>query len=74
MKSPVSLAALTLAFPAISAFAEAQPEAPMETAGPGALIGFGVIAVLLIGAYVWYTSRASKKEREMEAKQKSPQA
>jgi len=61
---PVSLA---LTLPSIAAFAEAQVEPPMESAGPGAIIGFGVVTVVLIAAYVWYTARASRKERELAA-------
>jgi heme/copper-type cytochrome/quinol oxidase subunit 2 len=58
--------AITAFMPAI---AHAAAEAPMETVSSRGVAGFVALLVALIIVYVWFTARATKRERAETARQ-----
>lgn len=59
-----SLAFLFLSLLSSMACAADKADQPVEQVGSGVVIGFFVFCVVGIAAWIFYTSRASKRERE----------
>lgn len=53
----------------LPAFAHAVEEAPMEKVSSGGIAGFVALLVGLIVVYIWFTARATKRERAETARQ-----
>jgi len=53
------------------AFAETAEE-PMESAGMGGIIGFFVVCIVMVVAFVWYTNKSSQQSPQEKAGDKLP--
>lgn len=59
-----SMAFLCLSLLSAMACAADKADQPIEQVGSGVVIGFFVFCVVGIAAWIFYTSRATKRERE----------